>query len=99
MLGGAEIDQPNDSSVGESPTHAQFAKILIQSHQDALLVVRPGQNDFITGIFAPVTSLDHIVSNDFQLRLGKQTNASVQQDLQRRTSSVSMRSLAVRRRA
>ncbi len=101
LVGGPEIDQPNDTAMGEAPQHAQFAEILVERDQDASFFARVIQQPFIARVFGLVTGPDHVMSGGLQLGFAFWTQAGVQQDLQEPASIErgSIRSLAAMRRA
>ncbi len=81
--------------------YRELPKVLIERYQDASVVVGARKNDFIAGIFRPVTRPHHIVAYGCQLTFGSWGQAGVQKELQVPALIVrgSMRSLAAILRA
>lgn len=101
LLGGAEVNQPDESAVGMASKYPQFAKIFIERNENAAFAAGEVEQDHITGVFRPIPGPDHLMSCGLQLGFGVRSQAGIQQDLQELTSieSGSMRSLAAIRRA
>src|SRR5262245_10312656 len=50
LLAGAEVDKTHDAGMRQASANGKFAKVLVESDQDALFSMRPRQDIFITGI-------------------------------------------------
>lgn len=81
--------------------NGQFAKVLIQGHQDSAFGVCQLQNFGVPRVFRPPSSLHHVVTGCYQGVDTSSPNAGVQEEVQSADSitSGSMRSLPIILRA
>lgn len=101
LLTGRDIHQTQDTTVRSAVRDRHLAKILIQSHENALFDMSAAEDLVIARIFGPVTGPDDVVARGLQWDGRFAPNAGVQKDPHVPVSIVSgsIRSLPTRRRA
>lgn len=62
LLCGPKIHQAYEAAVGRFPQDAEFAEVFVQRHEHTLVFSSAEQDDFITGVNAPISGPNHVMS-------------------------------------
>lgn len=74
-----DIDDPQNPGMRLIPDDGKLAEVLVQGHQDSLLLMGSSQDFFIAGIFVPVGRSDHIMTGSRKLGACPAPDATVQE--------------------